>query len=70
MRELRKEKDIIRPPGVAESIDFATALTARKFDAITGASLKATISTLVKHHEYESRVQSVLLGPARRRDDR
>jgi MoxR-like ATPase len=62
MKRLRTTKDIAKPPGVAESIDFAKALTADGATALTPDTVDATISTVVKHQDDRTDARRLLLG--------
>jgi MoxR-like ATPase len=66
MRRVRSGKNVTKPPGVAESIDFASALTASGAATLTPAMVDATISTVVKHHDDQDVVRRLLLVPHQR----
>jgi MoxR-like ATPase len=63
MRRLRAARDLRKMPGVAESIDFATALSGAGATTLTPESIEPALSTVVKHHEDEDEIRSMLLPP-------
>ena len=66
MKRLRTAKSVTKPPGVAESIDFAQALTADGATALSPGAVEATICTLVKHQDDRDEVRRLLLAAAPR----
>ncbi|WP_327010862.1 MoxR family ATPase [Dactylosporangium sp. NBC_01737] len=66
MQRVRAAKNVAKPPGVAESIDFAEALTARGAATLTPATVDAAVCTVVKHHEDLGVVRQLLLVPTQR----
>jgi MoxR-like ATPase len=65
MRRIRAAKDVIKPPGVAESIDFAQALATDGATALDASTVKTTISTVVKHQADRDEVHRLLLAAPR-----
>ena len=63
MRRVRRSAAVMKPPGVAESIDFAVALTACAAEALDPNSVDAAMSAIVKHHEDHDVVRRLLLCP-------
>jgi MoxR-like ATPase len=53
---------LYKPPGVAETIDWAAALVLLGTDDITEAAATSTLGTLLKYREDQQRVQSHGLG--------
>jgi len=64
MKRLRAAESVTKPPGVAESIDFAQALTTDGATALSPGAVEATISTLVKHQDDRDEVRRLLLAAA------
>jgi MoxR-like ATPase len=62
MKRVRGHRELSRPPGVAESLDLATALVARGAQALTPGGLDAAISTVVKQHDDHDLIRDGLLG--------
>ena len=64
MHELRSHKqlDLIKPPGVAESIDLAKAAVALGEQSLTAQVAETALGTFTKHEEDASRVGKVLPG--------
>jgi MoxR-like ATPase len=58
--ELR-EADLLKPPGVAESIDWTRALHVLGATALTTEAASATLGAAIKYHEDQLRVQRDLL---------
>lgn len=54
--ELRS-MDLYKPPGIAETIDWATALQRLGIDVIEPESMKATLGTVVKYREDTDKVE-------------
>jgi MoxR-like ATPase len=57
-----RELGLYKPPGVAETIDWAHALLLLGTDDITEAAASATLGTLLKYREDQQRVRSHGLG--------
>jgi MoxR-like ATPase len=66
MQRVREAKEVTKPPGVAESIDLATALTIAGATALTPDTVEAALSTVVKHHEDAAPIRNLLLVPHQR----
>jgi MoxR-like ATPase len=49
---------LYKPPGVAETIDWATALDLLGNDTLTSAAVDATLGTVLKYREDQERVRS------------
>jgi MoxR-like ATPase len=60
VRRLR-EMDLLKPPGVAESIDWAQALLVVGATRLDDAAAMATLGAAVKYHEDQLRVQRELV---------
>jgi MoxR-like ATPase len=56
-----RESDLLKPPGVAESIDWVRALHTLGADALTAEFAPATLGAAVKYREDQLRVQRELL---------
>jgi MoxR-like ATPase len=54
--------DLYKPPGVAETIDWASALAALGRTALDERVVEATLGTVVKYREDQERVRSLGLG--------
>ena len=52
---------LVKPPGIAESIDWAHALSVLGAEALTAELADATLGAAVKYHEDAQRVRSELL---------
>jgi MoxR-like ATPase len=50
MRRVRDDPHVTKVPGVAEALDFASALVAGEFDHLTEGAVRATVSTVAKDH--------------------
>jgi MoxR-like ATPase len=61
VRRLR-ELELLKPPGVAESLDWARALTALGRTSLDAASAAATLGAVLKYREDAQRVVAVGLG--------
>jgi MoxR-like ATPase len=65
-----RELGLYKPPGVAESIDWAEALAVLGREELDEASFEATLGTIVKYREDQERVRregiGVLVAEARR----
>lgn len=46
-----RRRDLIKPPGVAETIDWVAALRSLEVDELTSERAEATLGTLLKHRE-------------------
>ncbi|MAT62247.1 MAG: MoxR family ATPase [Actinomycetota bacterium] len=55
---LLREMDLYKPPGVAETIDWAEALVTIGVDDLDENSLDETLGTLIKYREDQERVRS------------
>lgn len=53
-----READLLKPPGVAESLDWARALCALGYDRLDSESAALTLGTVLKYREDAARVQS------------
>lgn len=53
-----RELGLYKPPGVAESIDWATALTALGAESLTARLASSTLGAVLKYREDEERVRS------------
>jgi hypothetical protein len=62
MRRVRGDPKVNKVPGVAEALDFASALVAREFDRLDETTVRATVSTVVKDSEDRERITRRLLG--------
>ena len=60
VQRLRDEADLIKPPGVAETLDWARALDALGTGTLDIESAAATIGTAVKYREDVERVRAQL----------
>jgi len=69
MARVRGSTDVAKPPGVAESIDFARALAASQVTSLDPSTVRPALSTLVKHHEDEEPIAHLLLVPGPRQAD-
>ncbi len=54
--EVMRDLDLYKPPGVAETIDWATALGRLGVRALDDASVTATLGTVLKYREDQQRV--------------
>ncbi|GAA4263496.1 AAA family ATPase [Dactylosporangium darangshiense] len=63
MRRLREPEKMIKPPGVAEAINLATAVRELGGQRLTPDIAQATVSTVAKHHEDEPAVRDALNQP-------
>ena len=57
-----RELGLYKPPGVAETIDWAQALRLLGDDDITEAATSATLGTLLKYREDQQRVKAHGIG--------
>ncbi len=53
-----REAGVYKPPGVAETIDWATALAALGKDELDAASADVTLGTVLKYREDQARVRA------------
>lgn len=56
-------RTLFKPPGVAESLDWARALVALGAHALTPAVIEETLGVLLKYEEDVSEVRASLTGP-------
>jgi MoxR-like ATPase len=56
--ELIRDAGVYKPPGVAETIDWATALAALGREELDAASADATLGTVLKYREDQARVRA------------
>ena len=54
-----REAGVYKPPGVAETIDWATALVALGRDVLDAATADATLGTVLKYREDQARVRQI-----------
>jgi MoxR-like ATPase len=57
-----RERGLYKPPGVAETIDWALALTTLGADGLTESAASATLGTVVKYREDQERLRREGLG--------
>jgi len=60
VQQLRGRDDLLKPPGVAETLDWARALNHLGTEEIDLASASATLGALVKYREDSDRVKQAL----------
>ena len=60
VQQLRTRDDLLKPPGVAETLDWARALQHLQTDDIDLESAAATLGALVKYREDSDRVKAAL----------
>lgn len=60
VQQLRSDADLLKPPGVAETIDWARALQLLGSDELDLARAAATLGALVKYREDDDRVRQAL----------
>ena len=60
VQQLRDRDDLLKPPGVAETLDWARALNHLGTAEIDLASASATLGALVKYREDSDRVKQAL----------
>ena len=65
MAELRRIPGLVKPPGVAESIDLARATRELGATTLTAEVVRAAIGTVAKHHDDEEAVHRALVPPQR-----
>jgi MoxR-like ATPase len=63
-----RELDLFKPPGVAETIDWAEALATLGRSELDEATADATLGTVVKYREDQERVRAAGLGGLVTRD--
>jgi len=63
-----RELDLFKPPGVAETIDWAEALATLGRSELDEATAEATLGTVVKYREDQERVRAAGLGGLVARD--
>jgi MoxR-like ATPase len=56
-----RDADLLKPPGVAETIDWTRALTMLGANALTADAAQATLGAAIKYHEDQLRVTRDLL---------
>ncbi|GIE36637.1 MoxR-like ATPase [Actinoplanes italicus] len=61
MGRVRDDPKVTKAPGVAEALDFASALVARDFGGLDEKSVRATVTTLAKDHADRDRIIRRLL---------
>jgi MoxR-like ATPase len=61
MQRVRAAEDLVKPPGIAESIDLAQAVVQLNCTVLTPEVVDATLSTVVKHHDDWAVVRARLL---------
>ena len=61
MARLRRAPGVVKPPGVAESIDLAQALTELGATGFTPEVVEAAMGSVAKHHDDEPAVRRALL---------
>jgi MoxR-like ATPase len=66
VQQLRHREDLVKPPGVAESIDWARAMSVLSGAMPTDHAMKNSLGTLIKHRDDIERVRGVLAGLAAR----
>ena len=60
VQQLRDHGDLLKPPGVAETLDWARALTHLGTTNLDLATVAATLGALVKYREDADRVKQAL----------
>jgi MoxR-like ATPase len=60
VQQLRGRDDLLKPPGVAETLDWARALQTLGASDLDLASASATLGALVKYREDRDRVRQAL----------
>ncbi len=60
VQQLRTRDDLLKPPGVAETLDWARALQHLQTDELDLESAAATLGALVKYREDSDRVKAAL----------
>jgi MoxR-like ATPase len=62
MARVRDDPEVSKVPGVAEALDFASALVAREFDRLDDEAVRATVSTVAKDSGDRERIARRLLA--------
>jgi MoxR-like ATPase len=57
-----REMHLYKPPGVAESIDWTSALAALGRRSIDERTVELTLGTVLKYHEDQARVRAAGIG--------
>jgi len=57
-----RDLDLYKPPGVAETIDWAQAVAALGADALDEETVEVTLGTVVKYREDQQRVRAHGIG--------
>lgn len=57
-----RDADLLKPPGVSESLDWARALRALGHDSLDTATAAMTLGTVLKYREDAARVESIGLA--------
>jgi hypothetical protein len=60
VQRIRSREDILKPPGVAESLDWARALEHLGHEQLDIASAAATLGAVLKYQEDAERVRRAL----------
>jgi MoxR-like ATPase len=60
VQQLRQRDDLLKPPGVAETLDWARALTYLGTTDLDLASAASTLGALLKYREDADRVRAAL----------
>jgi len=60
VQQLRGRDDLLKPPGVAETLDWARALETLGASELDLASASSTLGALVKYREDRDRVRQAL----------
>lgn len=60
VQRLRQEEDLVKPPGVAETLDWARALAALEVSSLDPEVAAATLGAAVKYREDAERVRVAL----------
>ncbi|MDH2413449.1 MoxR family ATPase [Nocardioides sp. CER19] len=60
VQQLRTDAGLLKPPGVAETLDWARALSCLGSDQVDLATASATLGALVKYREDADRVRAAL----------
>lgn len=55
---LLRSRDLLKPPGVAESIDWAAAISALDGDGLDAATAEATVGAVLKYREDIERIRA------------
>ena len=57
-----REEDLLKPPGVAETIDWAQALVALGAERLDAGTMTATLGAVLKYREDQERAAKIDLG--------